>query len=427
MPIQLSAAQPTQPDPAVQVAKVQASRFQPTNVQVRNRNGAPIRLPNVRRAKANRVKHVIKPVSALGKLPKPVARRQAEPTADSFTGWLPSGTSAATTNVATKLLDQANQEFRVGAWLSAETSAWEAMRLASEAIDQRQREIGRQQNSNTVARATSNLQIAKQAIFEARDFAKIVESPSPESIARIARSHQTEVLRDNRVPGMSATDASDRYLDFARTRLATIASQSVQAAQAMDLLAAIYLRRSDSRTLPGPTALCLRRAAIQGQPGNASLAANLGVQLTHVGLHREAQWALEHSMSMDPNPKAAEALAALHRKSGRHDQASNVIASVPALNNPGNSAIRVPEITELSADEFAALSQSVVWTGNSSDAPQTSSVSQQTPATLASARIQKSQPEMDQQGKANSTSDTTDSKSTNPIDWLKSSWKRITN
>lgn len=424
IPVQLTAAEPTK---------------QPIATPTTTGKAAPTRLPTVRRGKTNRVQQEVKPVSALTDFPKPAARPNVNSTTKPDTerlptDWLPSGTAASKTQIAIKKIGQADQEFRVGAWLSAETSAWEALRWAAEAIDHDSRRYGRLPSGDTTALATSNLQVAKQAIIEARDFAKTAESQTPESIARIARSHQTDVLRSNPAACLSATDASDLYLDFARTRLAIIASHSVQAAHAMDLLAAIYLRRSESRTLPSATALCLRRAAIQGQPENASLAANLGVQLTQVGLHREAQWALEHSLSIDPNPLAADALATLHRKSGRHDLASSVIAAVPKTKatTTDNRAIRVPEITELSADEFAALSQSVVWTDDSSVSSRQPDVVQQSPVILASTRIQTNQPvqhQSDPTTSAGSKSEATefDAKKTGPVGWLKNSWKRITN
>ncbi len=110
------------------------------------------------------------------------------------------------------------------------------------------------------------------------------------SMRRMIMSHQTAVLDSQPIDTLTATDAIDRYLDEARVRLAGIAAKSVEAAQAMDLLAAIYLGRADARTLPSSTALCLRRAALQGQPANASLAMRLGMHLADLGLYQEARW-----------------------------------------------------------------------------------------------------------------------------------------
>jgi hypothetical protein len=273
--------------------------------------------------------------------------------------WLPSNTSLATTEVARAALVAADHEYRVGAWLSAETSAWEALRLAAEAVDQRDREMNQQQTVKTSA--VDRLRMAKQAIMEARDFAKSVESQTPESIRRIARSHQTKLTASLPSEGLTAREASDCYLDHARSMLSTITADSSDAAQASDLLAAIYLKRDDPRTLPSATALCLRRAALQGQPGNASLAENLGIHLMHVGLTREAQWALEHAMSIEPSPTTAAWLATALQRNGFAEDASALLAATPAKPATNANSIRIPEITELSPQEFAAVSQSVIW------------------------------------------------------------------
>jgi hypothetical protein len=372
-------------------------------------------------------------------------------------GWLSSGTSKATLQLARQALAQADQEFRVGAWLSAETSAWQAIRWAAESVDQDNNDA-RSRNRNTADLAISELQQARQAIKEARDFVNTFESQSPRAIARMARSHQTDVLKTDVLgnegkPGLSATEASDRYLDFARVRLAAIASQRTEAAEAMDLLAAIYLRRGEAKTLPSATALCLRRAAIQGQPGNSSLATNLGIHLIEVGLHPEAQWALEHSMSIDPNPRTAQVLAALLKQDGKGEEASALIASVASSNqlNKGDRPIRVPEITRLTPDEFAALSKSVVWTDEPSDQTSAAPVGQEVDVTLASARVQSSarvptitqvqpstrdlantrvpatEPNVSSDVETTRTPTFVTPVKTSAFDRLKSSWQRLTN
>ncbi len=229
--------------------------------------------------------------------------------------------------------------------------------------------------------ALASLQFAKSAILEARDFSGVYGVLDGDAIARMARSHTSDVLDNESASGLTATDASDRYLDEARVSLATIATRSVEAARAMDLLAAVYLSRADARTLPSATALCLRRAALQGQPENASLASRLGMHLADIGLFDEARWALEHSLSLAHTPQAAETLVTVLRRTGQSDEAARVIATMQnhseaeRLAQAGLSP-RVPEITELSPTEFAALSKPVMPFNRSSG----------TPASLAAAK-----------------------------------------
>ncbi len=282
--------------------------------------------------------------------------------------WLRSTSSSAAAEVARRLVGQATREFEVGAWLSAETSAWNAVRWAAESVDLAARERG----ETVAATSLRDLQAARDAIREARDFSGVYGPVDGEAIQRMAMSHQTDVLDDESLVGLTATDASDRYLDHARVLLAPIARQSFEAAQGMDLLAAIQLGRADAKTLPSATALCLRRAALQGQPGNASLASRLGMHLADLGLLAEARWALEHSLAIENDPTTASALAQVLRRSGQHDQAAQLLAQIESqLSGPSRlaagqsgapgrvgevdatapaagSEIQVPEIVELS-------------------------------------------------------------------------------
>ncbi len=305
---------------------------------------------------------------------------------DPPTRWLRSSTSSASAEVARRMIAQATREYGVGASLSAETSAWTAIRWAAESVDLAQRENGTAVSSDAGASALDRLQRARQAIREARDFSGIYGSVDARAITRMAKSHLTDVLDDQPTQGLSATDAADRYLDDARVQLAPIAAQSVEAAQAMDLLAAIYLRRADARTLPSSTALCLRRAALQGQPGNASLASRLGMHLADVGLVEEARWALEHSLSLEADPATADALVKVLRRSGQGDDAARLIVSMQNLApansmtqadppRPQKSRIKIPEITQLSPADFAALSKPVMQTSSQTNTVDASLVS----------------------------------------------------
>lgn len=342
---------------------------------------------------------------ASGRIEKP-----AEPPT---TKWLRTSSSSATAEVARRLISQATREFNVGASLSAETSAWEAIRWAAEAVDLTTRETPTLANQSSET-ALKKLEFAREAIREARDFAGTYGAVNSEAIARMAKSHVTNVLDDETTAGLSATDAADRYLDAARTQLAQIAASSVEAAQAMDLLAAVYLTRADAKTLPSSTALCLRRAALQGQPNNASLASRLGMHLADVGLIDEARWALEHSVSLDPDPETAEALVNVLRRSGQDDDAARLLNAMQARDNANffarsdqspaskqsipksrlvpsakRSKIKIPEITQLSPADFAALSKPVmpIETPSTPTEPSLVNAKKKVIAVPASARI----------------------------------------
>jgi hypothetical protein len=253
----------------------------------------------------------------------------------------------------------------------------------------------------------------------------------------MAVSHQTNLFDSAALAGLTANDASDRYLDHARVLLAPIARDSVEAARSMDLLAAVYLRREEAQILPSATALCLRRAALQGQPGNASLAYRLGVHLSELGLLSEARWALEHSLSLQPDPNTAAALARVLHRSGQADEAQRIVnaaqqqidgasrlvaGSQPAsIGSNTRSTVRVPEIVELSPEEFAAISQPVT-SFDQGEPRATRSI----PARTASATI--AGPTVSTQAPATSSvADAQETTSEKPS-WVRrvlNSWKRV--
>ncbi len=273
--------------------------------------------------------------------------------------YLRSSTSRATTEISRRLISEATIEYNSNAWLSAETTAWEAMKQAAIGIDLADRERTGTVTSESDSCETM-LQRAHVAMAEARDFGGIYGPADDDAIRRIARSHRTAAIAWDRGSSLGPNEASDRYLDYARTQLAVVAGRSVEAAEAMDLLAAIHLGRADERLLPSAMAICLRRAAIQGQPANASLAARLGMHLADVGLLDESRWALEHSLSIQFDPVAAQHLVAVLQRTGDQPAANRLIATIASQTPESATRIARPTIVELSPDEFASVSKSVL-------------------------------------------------------------------
>lgn len=290
------------------------------------------------------------------------------------TRWLRSTTSSATSELAKELIAQSKEEYRAKAWLSAEASAWEALQWAAESVQLNHRE-SHSSPGDTPIRAVDRLKLARQIIYEARDFSGKYGMLDGEAIARMARSHVADVLDHQSTAGLTATDAADLYLDEARVLLAPIAIRSVEAAQAMDLLAAIYLSRRDEHTLPSATAICLRRAALQGQPKNASLASKLGMHLADVGLYDEARWALERANSLAPTAESTEALVNVLQRGGHEVEATRLAAALNRDNQrqrqqpTATPDRRMPEVVQLSPEQFAAMSRPGVRTAQRPNRP----------------------------------------------------------
>ncbi len=306
--------------------------------------------------------------------------------------YLASQTAQSQIDAAATLLRQAGLEYECAAYASAETSAWDALEKAATAIDLARSPRGPGSRAtgeaNQAGDALRQFYQGKRALIEAQDFVGPFAQGDPQAIARLARAHQTSVVRETLPPMMgsysaearvrlgqqrgqqnsnaelpTASEAIDRYLDFARSQFSGIAADSMLAAQTMDLLAAIRLGRNEPTQLPGPTAICLRRAAVQGQSSNADLVAKLGHQLADVGLIDEARWALGHSLTLQHNPANAARLASLNataQQTARSPYGSSILAATRVPEMQADQPTRVPEITTLSPDQFAAISTSVI-------------------------------------------------------------------
>lgn len=298
--------------------------------------------------------------------------------------YLRTTTAEASFHEASELLTQAHSEFKAQAWLSAEHSAWEAITLCARGIDLSRKTSG-------FDSAMYSLQVGKDAFTEARDFGGIWAPTDSDAIARLARSHRTDLLDNAESYRLTSTDAVGRYLDHARKHLANLASHSVECAQALDLIAAVHLGRNDADRLPSESSLCLRRAALQGQPGNADLASKLGHQLQAVGLTDEAHWALQHSLTIEFNPIVATSLAGILTQKGETSQANALLARVtnefPESQNTADA--KTPVFTELTPEQFASISGSVIPRTNSAGTNSAGTVlgSNGTPASLTSARV----------------------------------------
>ncbi|TWU65955.1 hypothetical protein V7x_15110 [Crateriforma conspicua] len=267
--------------------------------------------------------------------------------------WLASGTSISLDRDASTALADATADYGVGAWASAEDNAWLAIRKAAQSLD----------CQTSSSRDVQQLNQAIDAIREAKDFVGPYAADDPVVLRRLIRSHRTSVaapwLDASQAAVPSCRQLADVYLNHARRMLGDLASRHLVAARSLDLLAAVTLSRKDETTLAGPVALCLRRAALQGQPQNASLALNLGRQLIDVGLYREAHWALQQSYQHQPSAESAELIARLMHQAGEVDAAGRwMIAARQSLQNAGAVATGspVPEVVHVSPAEFASLS-----------------------------------------------------------------------
>ena len=253
---------------------------------------------------------------------------------------------------ASEAIAQAETLLRVGAHASAEQQAWTGIEMAARAV------------ATTSGPGSNNpslmLEMAREAIDDARALERL-RGLNDSVIAHRVRLQPTAKRLMARNIAVASANASgldwwiDAYLDEARRLMAGLAARSVSAAHGMDLLAAIMLQRDDPRQLPSRVAICFRRAALQGQPENASLAKQLGLHLADVGLTAEAQVVLQHAYGTGGDPEVASALIAVSEELvGRSSMRDRRMSVAKAAETP---KVRLEQLTPA---QFASASRDVI-------------------------------------------------------------------
>ncbi|MEM0925269.1 MAG: hypothetical protein AAGJ83_04460, partial [Planctomycetota bacterium] len=268
--------------------------------------------------------------------------------------WLPSVTNESCKRRAVQHLDDAFREYTYRAFSSAEGSAWKTLEWLGTGVDvAHQPTLGQARATSMVA----DIEMARVAIGEAQDFVmQGVAVMDRDRLTAIVNSHRTPIFDQGLSPGVTPTEAVDRYLDFARRKLTPLAGHDVEAAQAMDLIAAIRLGRNEAKWLPEEVSLCMRRAALAGQPSNLELAERLGAQLADMGLVREAERTLRRHGNARPDQPIANEIAGRTAR-GPIQQVNAPRPAVPMRQaSMQSSRQRVPDVIQLSPQQFATIS-----------------------------------------------------------------------
>ena len=122
---------------------------------------------------------------------------------------------------------------------------------------------------------------------------------------------------------------------------------------------ALVFAGDEAVDLPEETSLCLRRAALQGQPANAHLASRLGMQLADMGLDAEAERTLRHAMSISPDAETAQSLVQVMQRRGKQADAQRLSEGIQQTLASGPSQSRLPTVIQLSPSQFASISPAV--------------------------------------------------------------------
>ena len=161
-----------------------------------------------------------------------------------------------------------------------------------------------------------------QALDEVDDFAPhAVESDA--DVSRIVAGHQTPVLKDIPLSGMSCATAMSKYLTFTQDQLAGCSAGIPAGSAALYGLAKIYWvpesMHGPADATHGAKAVVLHQAALMVDSRNYRSANELGVLLAKFGRLPEARAAFLHSIAVSPQPTTWQNLAAVHQSLGEQD------------------------------------------------------------------------------------------------------------
>lgn len=213
-----------------------------------------------------------------------------------------------------------------------------------------------------------DLRVAQNAIRESKDFDSITTSVDWRSIQRMVAVHETEILKSDDLKNVSAVQATESYLNLARTKLVSAAGHSALAAESMLLLGMIekqVLSREDVHS--GAVSLIYHGAATEIQPSSAESHREYGRTLLEQGLVNQSIRSLKQSVALKPSRAGYQILLDASRRGGDYDLAQKCIG---ALNDP--ALFNDTAVVQLPPRQFAASYRPTPQTINATPSPSAS-------------------------------------------------------
>jgi len=222
-----------------------------------------------------------------------------------------------------RIARQADKKIRDGfelagrrAYFAARAEFVAALRLISQGLDTQHR---------TAAHSRA-LAAGLTALKEAEDFFPAGSRLEADlNLTSLIGGHRTPVLKDTSTEDLTPMLALRNYFTFAQEQLAASAEHEVAGSMALHALgklhAAVATRGNAVVKAAEPKAMTFYQAALLVHPGNYMASNDLGVLLGHCGNYREAADALQHSLSIHPQPTGWRNLAAVYEQLGQSELA----------------------------------------------------------------------------------------------------------
>ena len=241
---------------------------------------------------------------------------------------------------------------RRGAVFGAKNEFHNALRLIAQAVDYK----------NNSQSYSDSLYKATVALKEADDFYRAQgENDGRVDVDSIARHHESRILSVAQMRELTCVAAMQEYYNYIQHNFAVAGGQSIVASEAMFCLGKLYVMKGkdivEGSPLDNAKAIVHHRAALQCNQRNYKSANELAVLLAKTGRLDQAKNLLVHSLKIQQVPQAWENLAFIHEQLGEHDMAQaaygefrRMLSAPPSTN----------QIEWVSPEQFAANSREPV-------------------------------------------------------------------
>lgn len=188
---------------------------------------------------------------------------------------------------------------------------------------------------------------AMDAIRESQDFAVRFGVIDQASLARLVTVHKTPVLKGRNLEQVSAIEATESYLNFARFNLVQAAGYAREASDALTILGRVERETaSPDNSHALAVAMTMQQAAVEIAPHSMLAHRELGITFSRQGLLELAAESLMHSLDIQPTRIGYERLLELSRRTGDVDTARSCVAALRSGRFPNEISVRTmsPEL-----------------------------------------------------------------------------------
>ncbi len=216
------------------------------------------------------------------------------------------------------------------------------------------------------------VQSANQALREAEDFLVTLRSTADgESLRRLVNAHETPVLKNKNLTGMSPLTAAQHYRQFAEAKLVEAAQGHPWASELLYTVGRTYQAEAEANSsrvdVLRMKAMAHYLASRTTLPSNAVTCNQLGYLLLQMDRNEEAREALVAAVTIKQDEASLSNLAEASRRLGDTQTVAWAAQSVAAIRRRAPPTSPVPPFVEVSQEDFIAISPREIGPKTQSD------------------------------------------------------------